>query len=174
MSSLPRRMMLLGVAAAAAASGAAWYGWLDHKAAALAADAAILWSQRFPRPQGGELVMAQLRGKPLVLNFWATWCAPCVREMPVLQRFHHDHGAKVQVAGIALDSAAPVNAFLKQHQVDFPIGLAGLEGTELLRHLGNANGLLPFTMVFDASGRLVQHKLGETNSAELLSWTESL
>lgn len=116
--------------------------------------------------------MTTFRGRPLILNFWATWCAPCVREMPTLQRFHLDHRAKVQVAGIALDSAGPVNAFLKQHPVDFPIGLAGIEGTELLRQLGNDKGLLPYTVVFDAAGHLMHRKLGETNAAELQSWLE--
>jgi len=173
-SLLQRRVMLFGMAAAAAASGAGWFWWQEREAAAIAADAAVLWTRKFPRPQGGELVMRELRGRPLVLNFWATWCAPCIREMPTLQQFHREHAAKVQVAGIALDSAAPVNAFLKQHPVDFPIGLAGIEGTELLRHLGNVNGLLPFTAVFDAGGRFVRHKLGETNSAELQSWIDSL
>lgn len=169
-ATLPRRAALVALGAAAAASGAGWYWWRERSAAAADARAAVVWTRRFPRPQGGELVLADFRGRPLILNFWATWCAPCVREMPALQRFHLDHGAKAQLAGIALDSAAPVNAFLKQHAVDFPIGLAGLEGTELLRQLGNDKGLLPYTVVFDAAGHLVHRKLGETSAADLQAW----
>ena len=171
---LRRRGALVGVAGVAAGLGLGWSWWRGRAAASADASAALLWSQRFARPQGGELVMSELRGRPLVLNFWATWCAPCVREMPTLEQFHRAQSKGVQVAGIALDSLAPVNAFLKQHPVSFPIGLAGIEGTELLRRLGNEQGLLPYTLVFDANGRIVQRKLGETNASELQDWAAQL
>ena len=169
-----RRVALLGVAGAAAALGLGWSWWRERQAASVDVKAVLLWSQRFPRPQGGELVMAELRGRPLVLNFWATWCAPCVREMPALEQFHRTQTKGVQVAGIALDSAAPVSAFLQQHPVSFAIGLAGIEGTGLLRQLGNEQGLLPYTLVFDAGGHIFARKLGETNAEELRSWAAAL
>ncbi|MBC7717365.1 MAG: TlpA family protein disulfide reductase, partial [Pseudorhodobacter sp.] len=81
--------------------------------------------------------MADLRGKPLLLNFWATWCPPCVKEMPLLDAFYQTHRARGwQVVGLAVDSPTPVRAFLERVPVSFPIGLAGMEGSELSRALG--------------------------------------
>jgi thiol-disulfide isomerase/thioredoxin len=130
-----------------------------------------LWTQRFPRPEGGELVMADLRGSPLILNFWATWCAPCVREMPELDRFHERHaGAGWRVVGLAIDKRDPVRDFLTRVPVRFPIGLAGFGGSDLGRSLGNAQGGLPFTVVLDRRGQVLTRKLGETTAAELETW----
>ena len=100
-------------------------------------DPAGLWSRRFEKPSGGELAMADLRGKPLVLNFWATWCPPCVKEMPELDRFHRTYAGKGwQVVGLAIDGPTPVREFLVRVPVGFAIGLAGFEGTDLGRQLG--------------------------------------
>ena len=105
------------------------------------------------RPDGGELALGSLRGRPLVLNFWATWCPPCVEEMPMLDRFQREQQrGGWQVVGLAVDSAAPVREFLARHPVGFPIGLAGMQGVELSRALGNTRGALPFSVVFDARG----------------------
>jgi thiol-disulfide isomerase/thioredoxin len=172
--SLPRRRWALaaGVAVLAAAGGA-WLGWRRTTPTVGAADA--LWPQQFDTPHGGApLVAASLRGKPLVLNFWASWCAPCVREMPALDRFHREFAPRGwQVVGLAIDGPTPVREFLAKTPVGFPIGLAGLSGTELVRALGNAQGGLPFTVVIDATGRIVHQKLGETSFDELAGWAAS-
>ena len=119
--------------------------------------------------------MAQLRTKPLVINFWATWCPPCVRELPEIDRFARENiGRGIQVIGLALDSADPVKAFLTRVPLSMPIALAGLEGSDLVRALGNTQGGLPFTVLFAAGGRLIERKLGETSHAELTRWTSSL
>ncbi|MEY4753913.1 MAG: hypothetical protein RJA44_1588, partial [Pseudomonadota bacterium] len=139
-----------------------------------AAAAADFWTRSFERPDGSPLQMAGLRGKPLVVNFWATWCPPCVKEMPELDRFAREFAAQGwQVIGIAVDSKTPVNEFLKKTPVSFPIGLAGFAGTELARLLGNSNSALPFTVVFDASGRITQRKLGQTSYVELAGWASA-
>jgi peroxiredoxin len=130
-----------------------------------------LWALRLDRPEGGELALASLRGRSLVVNFWATWCPPCVKELPDLDRFQADHAARGwQVVGIAIDSPTAVRKFLARQPLRFPIGVAGLEGTELARQLGNSAGGLPFTVVLDPAGRIVQRKLGATTYAELSSW----
>lgn len=156
-----------GLAAGAAGIGLSWWQSRPDPPP----PGSQLWARRFARPEGGELVMAQLRGRPLVLNFWATWCPPCVREMPQLSRFAREFGpAGWQVVGLAAETAEPVRRFLQNLVVDFPIGLAGVQAIELSRELGNAQGALPFTAVFDASGRKVQQRLGETHFEELARW----
>jgi thiol-disulfide isomerase/thioredoxin len=123
---------------------------------------------RFERPEGGDLPMSSLRGKPLVLNFWATWCAPCLKELPQIDRFHRDFKPKGwQVLGLAMDGAAPVREFLAKLPLSFPIALGGMEGSDLVIELGNPQGMLPFTVVLDASGQRRWHKLGETHYEEL-------
>ncbi len=173
-----RRLLLAGVGALAAAAGAFWYGRQSAAPGAPSArgdaEAIDLWSLRFPRPQGGELVMAERRGKPLLINFWATWCPPCIKELPEFDRFSRSHDKQLRVVGLAIDSLAPVQEFLKKQPVGFDIGLAGFSGTDLARSLGNSAGALPFTVLLDAKGVVVQRKLGETQYAELESWARQL
>jgi thiol-disulfide isomerase/thioredoxin len=175
--SLRRRWLIFTAGALAAAAGGGWSWRRRHAAAeasAEAAEVADFWSQRFPKPEGGELVMAEQRGRVLVLNFWATWCAPCIKELPELARFHRSQAGKVQVIGLAVDRLEPVQAFLKMSPLGFPVGMAGMAGTDVARRLGNQAGVLPYTVVFDANGQVVRRKLGETTYAELEAWTKSL
>ena len=133
-----------------------------------------LWALRLERPEGGELEFARLRGRPLVVNFWATCCPPCVPELPELDRFHTEHAPRGwQVVGIAIDAPSAVREFLTRRPLRFPIGLAGLAGTDLARQLGNSAGGLPFTVVLDSAGQVVQRKLGATTYAELAGWAAS-
>ena len=174
-----RRAWLVGAGGLAAIAGAglSWQrqgagaaaGSTPSTATGMAPDS--LWALKAERPQGGELDLASLRGKPLLINFWATWCAPCVREMPLIDRFHRKYGPRGwQVLGLAIDRPAPVAEFLARVKVGFLIGLAGLDGMDLLHGLGNAQGGLPFTVVINAAGELVQRKLGETSFEELAGW----
>jgi len=176
--SATRRSLLAGVGVLAAAGGALWYGRQsqapDATPAAEGAEPVDLWSLRFPRPEGGELVMAELRGQPLLINFWATWCPPCIKELPEFDRFASSHAKQLRVVGLAIDSLGPVQAFLKKQPVGFAIGLAGFAGTDLARSLGNSAGVLPFTVLLDAKGAVVQRKLGETRHAELEAWARKL
>ena len=174
-----RRALLAGAGVLAAAGGAFWYARHAPATQALAlaeegGEAVDLWTLRFPRPEGGELVMAALRGKPLLVNFWATWCPPCIKELPEIDRFARDHVAQLHVVGLAIDSLEPVQSFLKKLPLSFAVGLAGMSGTDLTRSLGNQAGALPFTVLLDARGKLVQRKLGETHYAELTGWVKQL
>lgn len=164
-----RRLWLAGgVALGAIGAGIAWRHWQDRAAAALDTPP---WPLIFPRPEGGELRMAALWGRPLVLNFWATWCPPCIEELPELERFHRVWSPRGwQVAGLAVDAPTPVREFLTRRPLSFPIGLAGLDGSALSRALGNERGALPFTAVYDGAGRIVQRKLGQTSFDELAAW----
>ncbi|HSV70619.1 MAG TPA: TlpA disulfide reductase family protein [Methylibium sp.] len=170
----PKRRWLIGGVAAAGLAGGAWFGLGGTSPRGEAAPAPF-WTLSFDTPTGTTLALAALRGKPLLVNFWATWCAPCVREMPQIDRFFNDFKANGwQVVGLAIDGPTPVREFLGRVKVGFPIGLAGLDGTELVRTLGNEQGGLPFTVAFDADGRLVRRKLGETSYEELAGWARAL
>ena len=168
-----RRAVLAGAVAAAAGVaglGAAW--WQRRASAANELDA--LWAMRFERPEGGELAMAALRGKPLLINFWATWCAPCLRELPAIDQFHREFQPRGwQVVGLAIDGPTPVREFLARVKVGFPIGLAGLDGTDLVIKLGNAQGGLPFSVLIDSQGRVAERKLGATSLEELTGWAKT-
>jgi thiol-disulfide isomerase/thioredoxin len=170
-----RRWALVVAGGLAAAAGAGWNWWrtsLRDVPRTVAAE--TLWSLRFDRPEGGELVLAELRGRPLLINFWATWCPPCIKEMPVLDRFHATHGQRVQVIGLAIDRLDAVQAFLARQPVRFAVGLASVAGSELSRTLGNEMGALPFTVLLDAQGYVAQRKLGESRYDELVGWSDRL
>lgn len=124
---------------------------------------------------GRPVSLTNFGGKILILNFWATWCPPCVTELPLLDRFHNEQRAlRWQVVGLAVDQLAPVKDFLRQRPVGFPVGMAGMEGVELSRRLGNSAGALPFSIAFDSEGVPVQRKLGVLTEPDLLGWVASV
>lgn len=163
-----RRSAAVAGLALAAGAGGLGLSWWRHEPTApdLPPD---FWSLRFERPEGGELALADVQGKPLLLNFWATWCAPCIAEMPLIDGFSKRQPGW-NVVGLAIDGQAPVREFLRQHPVGFRIGLAGMAGVDLTRALGNAEGGLPFTVLVDAKGRPVQRKLGALKVGDLEAW----
>jgi thiol-disulfide isomerase/thioredoxin len=130
-----------------------------------------LWDQQVQRPDGTPFSLGSLRGQPLLINFWATWCPPCLREMPVINRFHQEVSVRGwRVLGLALDKPEAVAEYLKRHPVGYLIGIAGLDGVSWSRELGNAGGALPFSVSFDAQGQLRHSHLGEISQAELRRW----
>jgi len=132
---------------------------------------ASFWTQPYPTPEGATIDLAGQRGRPLLLNFWATWCPPCVREMPALDAFHRQQGpGGCRVVGLAVDQAPAVREFLLRQPVSYPIVLAGLGGLQLGRLLGNEAGGLPFSVLIAADGRMIARQLGELPESTLAEW----
>ncbi len=166
-----RRLLYAGVAGAAALGGAglAWWKFQPHAMESGVEQA--LWSMEFERPEGGVVSLQSMAGKPLLLNFWATWCPPCVDELPMLNDFYRQQSpAGWQVLGLAIDQPSAVRKFLQRIPLEFPVGLAGLGGTDLGRSLGNLTGGLPFTVVLGASGRVLHRKMGQVTPQDLKEW----
>lgn len=166
-----RHVMFAGVATLAAVAGAG-VAWRRFAPQALSVDAMqSLWAAEFESPDGKTLAMSSFQGRPLVINFWATWCPPCVEEMPLIDAFYRENSSKGwQVVGLAIDQPSRVKQFLGQFPVAYSMGLAGLNGSELGKQLGNTTGSLPFTVVFDAKGGLIQQKLGKLSEDEIKNW----
>jgi thiol-disulfide isomerase/thioredoxin len=177
-----RNLVVVGAGAVAAAAGVGWQlkrdGQPEVAAAAVAAASSpedALWQAKFTQPDGQVLEMASWRGKPIVLNFWATWCPPCLKEMPEIDRFAKQFVSQGgRVLGLAVDNPSAVTAYLARTPVSYAIGLAGFDGTELSRQLGNNNGGLPFTVAIHRSGRVAHRRLGETSFKELTAWAATL
>jgi thiol-disulfide isomerase/thioredoxin len=124
---------------------------------------------------GKAETLAPYKGRVLVVNFWASWCGPCVAEMPELVRLHDAYAPKgIQFVGIGVDSPQNVQNFLKKIPVDYPILISGFGGADLARSLGNTAGALPFTVVIDANGAVRSTKLGQVAPAELRKTLDAL
>ncbi len=129
------------------------------------------WDLRWPGPQGQEVSLAAFRGSPLIVNFWATWCPPCVEELPMLDEFYRQQrGNGTHVVGLAIDRKDAVVGFLAKLPLSFPIAIAGTSGMELGRALGNLKGGLPFSVVIGSDGTVAQRKLGRLVLADLEQW----
>lgn len=137
--------------------------------------ASELLSARFTDLSGNVRVLNEWSGRVLVCNFWATWCPPCVEEIPLLASARERFVAKgAEFVGIGVDSSKNVVRFLKSVHVGYPQLIAGSEALDLLRKLGNKAGGLPFTVVLDRSRSIAETKLGAYNGPELESMLRRL
>lgn len=111
-------------------------------------------------------------GRPLLINVWASWCGPCIEEMPELQRYARTQGTDgVQVVGIALDEADAVRNFLRRVPVDYPILIDAPGPADAGVRLGNLKGVLPYSVLIDAEGRLLARRIGPFTTGELEDFT---
>ncbi|MDQ9171276.1 TlpA disulfide reductase family protein [Oxalobacteraceae bacterium R-40] len=129
---------------------------------------AALFRQSLPDAQAAIQPLSQWQGKTLVVNFWATWCAPCVDEMPELSALQQKSASKnIQIIGIGIDSAGNIKDFSLKHKITYPLYVAGVSGTELARKFGNQAGGLPFTVLVSPSGEVQKTYLGRLKMDEL-------
>lgn len=172
-----RRLLLAGAATSTALlAGAGWNWWQAQRLASVPGSPDGIpdfWDKTFAHPNEGAppLALRQFQHQPLMLNFWATWCPPCVTELPVLNQFFLQQQPKGwQMLGIAIDKPQAVRQFLARQPVGFAVGLASTEGRDLARALGNLGGGLPFTVLLDAKGQVRQRKIGQITPQLLQDW----
>jgi thiol-disulfide isomerase/thioredoxin len=165
--------LVFGVAALMAAlGGAAAFWWLY--APVPGHDVPVL-SLSLPDVDGRNQALEQFRGKVVVVNFWATWCAPCREEIPDFIRLQDEWGAQgLQFVGIAIDEPEKVRQFSAEFAVNYPMLIGGYGAIELSRALGNKLGALPFTTVIDREGRVVHVRLGAIKPEQLRSISRRL
>ena len=142
--------------------------WLRGLHGSAARDGSAILAMVLPDADGRQQALAQWRGKVVVVNFWATWCAPCREEMPRFVAAQARDGAKgLQFVGIAVDDPDKVRLFAKEIGLNYPTLIGGYGAVELSKTLGNDLAALPFTITLDRDGRVADTHLGPLKAAEL-------
>jgi thiol-disulfide isomerase/thioredoxin len=136
---------------------------------------AQLWAAPVTDANGKPQSLSLFKGHPVVVNFWASWCGPCVEEMPALSQLQRQYAHKgIEFVGLGVDSDKNVQAFLQKVRVEYPVFVVGFGGADLARAFGNNAGGLPFTVVIDAKGNIRSTKLGQIQPAELKRTLDAL
>ena len=160
---------LVGVLAALAGT-ALWLAARPASEATVTVEAvpAALWAASFRDLEGRTHALGEFQGRVVVVNFWATWCAPCREEMPGFQRLQAKWPPKsVQFVGVSAEDAAKVARFARSLGITYPLWVGRDEVGELSKRLGNRGGVLPHTVVLDAQGTVSAAKVGAYKEAEL-------
>ena len=174
-------LLIVMIACIGAAAGFALGGWLrplppinaELEATGLkVGDAAS--PVALPDVDGQVHTLDEWKGRLLVVNFWASWCAPCRKEMPLLDRTQERLAAQgVQVIGIAADNAESTQAFLKEYPVRYPILVNDpMLGADVSIQFGNARSVLPYTVLIGRDGRIVAQRIGDFNESDLNDWLQ--
>ena len=164
-----KNLLIVAVAASCAIAGAA-LGMKNAPAPAPVAAGAVsaLFAQSMNDAAGKAQALAVYKGKPLLVNFWAPWCAPCVQEMPELAALAGEVAKKnIGVIGIGIDSPSNIAQFATKFKITYPLYVAGMSGTDLSREFGNKAGGLPDTVLIGADGKVKKTYLGRIKFPEL-------
>ncbi len=160
-----REALILGGVGLAAAAAGAVVGALTLQSGSGAAD---LLAARFYDLSGRPRRLMEWQGRVLLCNFWATWCAPCREEIPLLVTAKQQWPTTgFEIVGIGIDSADKIRDFAATYKINYPLLVADATAIALMRGLGNRSGGLPYTVVFDRSGALVERRLGALTRQDL-------
>jgi len=130
-----------------------------------------LLSTPLPGLDGREHRIDDWKGELRIVNFWASWCAPCRSELPLLSATRLQwQGKGLEVIGVAVDGVDEVRDFIGQSQLAYPVLVAQQQGQALMRVNGNAYASLPFTLLLDAQGRVLQRHAGVLDARLLQEW----
>lgn len=178
---MDRRTILVLVLACLAAAGGWWLqnGWANRMPDQPSAPADVktfaagdsVSGYTLPDVAGQPTALAKWHGKVVLLNFWASWCVPCTKEMPMLTKFQREHAADgAQVVGIAMEQPQSAAAFVKRVAVDYPI-LIGIDADPVPTTVfGDTAGLLPYSVLVGRDGRILQTRLGPLDEGLLDDW----
>ena len=136
----------------------------------LASDPAVkaFFANSWQTPDGKTVNTQEWQGKVLVVNFWASWCPPCVEEMPALDKLQQEFlQQNFLFVGIGIDSPSNIREFLSKTPVSYPIVIGGLEGSNLSTQLGNSQGALPYTIIINSKGKASYSKLGKISEDDI-------
>ncbi len=122
----------------------------------------------FVQPGGGSLRIDTLKGRPAVINFWATWCPPCREELPLLAKVHKRFGKKAGFLGLAVeDNVEFVGEYAHAYGLRYPVAAGREPAIALMQALGNEKAGMPYTVVVDAEGQVVYSKRGVVAEKDL-------
>jgi thiol-disulfide isomerase/thioredoxin len=167
-------LVVIGVAVLATAGGVGFQHWRLTAAPDAAASEALRIA-RFTDLEGEMQSVERWHGKVIVVNFWATWCAPCREEIPMFVKLQEKYGARgLQFVGVAIDQPGKVRPFASEFGMNFPVLIGAADAIELTRSLGNRAAVLPFTVVLTRDGRIAATETGAVKEAPFESFLASL
>lgn len=167
-------IIIMGISLLALLAGVLTSQWIYKTSLASDPAVKVFLSNPWQTPDGKPVETGQWQGKVLVVNFWASWCPPCVEEMPTLDALQKEFLQKnVVFVGIGIDSPSNIRQFLEMTPVSYPILIGGMEGSAISKQMGNAQGALPYTVIINAKGKSTFSKLGKINEEELRSAIKS-
>ncbi|MEO9216244.1 MAG: TlpA disulfide reductase family protein [Rhodanobacter sp.] len=164
--------LILGLAVVAAAAG----GYIEHRSQPPAPRDSALIGQALPaislsNLDGKRHPLSDYRGHRVLLNFWASWCGPCLKEMPALNQAQEKFGEHAPIViGIAMEEAAPARAFLAAYPVNYPILLGNMTPPSTSLQVGNSREMLPYSVLIDADGRILATHAGALSMSLLEQW----
>ena len=161
-------ILVVVVAIAAAAGGYTYNAWRTAPDEHSRGGAATLTAITLPDLEGKLQSLEQWRGQVMVVNFWATWCAPCREEIPLLMKLQEKYGARgLQLVGIAIDQPDKVRPYAAELGMNFPVLIGDFDAIELTRTLGNRAGVLPYTVIVDRNGAIAAREIGAVKEPKM-------
>lgn len=141
----------------------------SQKAASPAPDAVeSLFKLELPDLKGQTQHFNQWRGRPLVVNFWATWCAPCREEIPLFVKLQERYrGAGLLFIGISIDQADKTSEFAANFRINYPVLIGTFDTMKMSQLFGNTKGVLPYTVIIDRNGRVISTEMGGLSMEKL-------
>lgn len=166
---MKRNVFLVGAIALVFAGAGVYFGSRHHMPVEPESSAvASFLAQEMADADDKMHKLSQWEGKTLIVNFWATWCAPCVEEMPELTELQTELAPQgIQILGIGIDSSSNIREFAAKYKITYPLYIAGMTGTELSRQFGNQTGGLPFTVIIGPKGDVKKTYLGRLKMDQL-------